>query len=175
MNAFLLPCECGADNSVTGAQAGGHIRCGACGRELTVPKFRDLGKLRPAAPLDRPSGSARRWTAMHTMLLVGGLLAAASALGSLTVTPPSAEVFDAPTLRDSVLGSPTSVVYEAWKVRFDPTGIDRPLSEMESKARSRSDFYTSLRDGLRAAAVLGLTGAVLGGLGIMRRGAKEKP
>jgi hypothetical protein len=175
MNAFLLPCGCGADNFVTGAQAGGQIRCEACGRDLPIPKFRDLGKLRPAAQLDRPSGSVGRWSAMHTLLLVGGLLAAASGLGSLTITPPSAEVFDSPTLRDSVMGSPTAVVYEAWKIRLDPTGIDRPLSEMESKAKSRSDFYTNLRNGLRAAAVLGLTGAVLGSLGIITRGGKERP
>jgi len=176
MNAFLLPCGCGADIPVTKAQAGGRVTCQACGRDEQVPKFRDLGKLREAsAPrTDDRDRSRRTWTAMHTLLLAGSLLAATCGLGSLTITPPVAETFDAKTLRASVMQAPLDEVYAAWKTRLSPAGIDRPRTDSEAKAHARTDFYTTLRDGLRGAAALGAILAIAGGLGALagaRKGA----
>ena len=169
MNGFLLPCGCGADIPVTGAQAGGRVTCRSCGREEQVPKFRDLAKLRvaaasSAAPATR---SGRVWTAMHTLFLAGSLLAASCGLGSLTITPPEAEMFDSDTLRASVMKAPTDEVLAAWKTRLAPAGIDRPLTEQEAKAHARTNFYTYLRDGLRGAAAIGVLVAVVGGLGAL--------
>lgn len=81
---------------MTPADAGGERRCPGCGAAVPVPKLRDLGKLREALPVVAKRSS--RWTAGHTTILVGLLLAATSVLVSLLfrsqTPPPTVDVND---------------------------------------------------------------------------------
>lgn len=169
MSVFLLPCECGSDIRVTKAQAGGTVTCPACRREATAPRFRELSRLEVAgaAAVDRGPRAGRPWTLFHTLLLAGTLIAASCALGSVSFVPPEVEMFDGGTIRDSVLQAPTDEVLSVLRTRLVPSGVDRPPTEMEAKTRARSDFYYSLRDGLRIAAAIGALAALIGGLGII--------
>lgn len=174
MSVYLLPCGCGTDIAVTAAQAGGRVKCSSCGVEVEVPKFRDLTKLKvSSAPVpNRSGGGPRRWTALHTMLLAGGLLAAACGLASMSFEPPKVALLDAKTLMESVKQAPIDEVYAVWRTRMELTGIDRPPTEQEAKSRARSDFYTTLQSGLRWAAAIGGAVSMIGGLGVLasRRG-----
>lgn len=169
MTSFLLPCGCGADIPVASSQAGGLATCPACGREEPVPRLRDLGKLRVAttAPKARAVG---RWTAMHALLLAGGLLAATAGLLSMSFTPPEVDLFDDETIRSSVMRAPTDEVYSAFVARLAHASVDRPPTDLEAKSKSRSDYYHSLRNGLRAGAAAGGLLALVGVIGLMVRG-----
>lgn len=173
MQAFLLPCSCGADISVTSSQAGGRATCPACGGVESVPRLRDLEKLRvvKTAPASRrDAGNARPWTGMHSLVLAGTLLAATAGLGSFSFTPPEAEMFDESTIRSSVMKAPIDEVYTAWATRLVYSSVERMPTEMEAKSRARSDFYHNLRNGLRAAAVLGALVALTGVVGALALG-----
>ena len=169
MTSFLLPCGCGVDIPVTSSQAGGLATCPACGREEPVPRLRDLGKLRAAAaPRGKGDvGASRSWTGMHTLVLAGSLLAATGGLLSLSFTPPEVEMFDDATIRSSAMRAPTDEVYSAWVTRLVHASVDRPPTEMEAKSKARSDYYHTLRNGLRAAAAVGALAALAGGLGVL--------
>lgn len=175
MNAYLLPCACGADIPVSAAQAGGQIGCPACGRLEAVPKLRDLGQL-PRAAAEAVVGrraTAAGWTILHTLLLAGSLLAIGCGLGSMLVTPPEFELLDSAVLQASVNAASATDVITAFRTRLEMTALERPLTEQEAKSLNRSTFYTRLRDGLRAAALLGALAAVGGGVGILAgRGGK---
>lgn len=72
---YLLPCPCGQRIPVSLAEAGGTVRCGACGAELAVPTYRELKSLEPAAadanaPPRRPSN----WTGWHRRILLGSVV-----------------------------------------------------------------------------------------------------
>lgn len=173
MTSFLLPCACGVDIPVTSSQAGGQTTCPACGREEPVPRLRDLGKLR-IATVEPVARSARGWSGMHTLLLAGSLLAAAAGLLSVSFTPPEVVLFDDATIKSSVMQAPTDEVYSAWATRLFYTSVDRPPTELEAKSRARSDYYHSLRDGLRIAATIGVIAALGGGIGLAFSGRRGK-
>ena len=138
MTSFLLPCGCGVDISVTSSQAGGLATCPACGREEPVPRLRDLGKLRAAAA---PRGK-------------GDVGASRRWTGMHTI-------------RSSAMRAPTDEVYSAWATRLVHASVDRPPTEMEAKSKARSDYYHTLRNGLRTAAAVGALAALAGGLGVL--------
>lgn len=178
MTAYLLPCRCGADIAVTAAKAGGMVSCPACGGETQVPKLRDLAGLRPATSSARSSASPRggSWTAAHTMLLAGTLVATASGLGSLAFVPPEVIMMDSEKIRDSVMSAPTDEVLSVMRTRLARAGIQRPPTGDEARSIARSDFYVFLRDSLRLVAAAGAIVALLGGAWILlrgRRGAAE--
>ena len=172
MSAYLLPCTCGSDIRVTSAQAGGSTTCPSCGREASVPKFRDLTSLKKAgaAPAGTVAAGRRPWTLAHTALLAGTLIAAACALGSRSFVPPEVEMFDPDRIRESVRRAPTDEVLSTLRTRLAVSGIDRPPTETEAKTKARSDFYYRLRDGLRLTAAVGAAVAVLGAIGLLLRG-----
>ena len=174
MSSFLLPCSCGVDIPVSSSQAGGLATCPACGREEPVPRLRDLGKLRVAtAPRGKgESGAGRRWTGMHALVLAGSLLAAATGLLSVSFTPPEVDLFDDATIKSSVMMAPTDEVYSAFVARLAHASVDRPPTELEAKSKARSDYYHSLRNGLRTAAACGALAALGGGLGLLFAGRK---
>jgi hypothetical protein len=76
-------------------------------------------------------------------------------------------MFDDATIRSSVMRAPTDEVYSAWATRLVHASVDRPPTETEAKSRVRSDYYHTLRNGLRAAAALGALAALAGGLGVL--------
>lgn len=172
MAGYLLPCRCGADIVVTVAKAGGVATCPACGVESAVPKLRDLSRLEPAKVPGRQAGSARpvTWTAAHTMLLAGALVAAACGLGSVALVPPEVKIMESRTIRDSVMSAPTDEVFTVLRTRLASFGIERPPTADEAKSTARADFYLALRDALRAAAAIGALIALLGGALILLRG-----
>lgn len=175
MTAYLLPCRCGADIVVTVAKAGGVATCPGCGAESAVPKLRDLSRLEPAKVAGRPAASARprTWTAAHTMLLAGTLVAAACGLGSVALVPPEVKMMDSRTIRDSVMAAPTDEVFTVLRTRLASFGIERPPTMDEARSIARADFYVSLRDALRAAAAVGTLVALGGGALILLRGRRH--
>lgn len=173
MQAFLLPCRCGADISVSSSQAGGRATCPVCGGVEPVPRLRDLEKLRVVKtppPSRRDSGAGRPWTGMHSLVLAGTLLAATAGLGSFSFTPPEAELFDEDTIRSSVMKAPIDEVYTAWATRLIYSSVERMPTELEAKSRARSDYYHNLRNSLRAAAGMGALVALTGVVGVLARG-----
>lgn len=179
MTAYLLPCTCGKDIVVTAARAGGLVTCPTCGGERPVPKLRDLSGLTVATATARNTVSTHgsAWTAAHTMLLAGALVAAACGLGSLSFVPPAAKLMDSRTIRDSVMGAPTDEVFTVLRTRLAPLGIERPPTADEAESKARSDFYTALRDGLRIAAAAGALVSLLGAAWMLlggRRGVVER-
>lgn len=171
MAGYLLPCGCGADIVVTTAKAGGIVTCPACGGESQVPKLRDLSALRPAASTvrSRSTMGAREWTAAHTMLLAGTLIAAACGLGSVALVPPEVKFLDSRAIRDSVMSVPTDEVLSRFRERLAISGIERPPTIDEARSIARSDFYVFLRDSLRVGAAAGALVALLGGAWILLR------
>lgn len=168
MSAHLLPCRCGSDITVTAAQAGGRARCDACGAEMEVPTFRELSRLKKAEAAPKPAAAgARSWSAFHSMFLAGTLLAAACGLGSVAFVPPEIEMFDAATVRESVVRAPTDEVLTVLRTRLAASGIERPFTVQEAKSSARADFYYSLRDGLRIAAAIGGLVALAGAAGVV--------
>lgn len=168
MTSFLLPCPCGVDIPVTSSQAGGLATCPACGRQETVPRLRDLGKLRVVTEVAR-ARTAGSWTAWHGLLLAGGLLAATAGLLSVSFTPPEVDFFDDATIKSSVMKAPTDEVYSAWATRLVHASIDRPPTEIEAKSRGRSDYYHSLQNGLRTAAAVGALLVLVGVVGVLSK------
>ena len=166
MTSFLLPCGCGVDIPVTSSQAGGLATCPSCGRQETVPRLRDLGKLRVATD-EAPARSSAGWTGWHGLLLAGSLLAAAAGMLSVSFTPPEVDLFDDATIKSSVMKTPIDEVYEVYLARLSHTSIDRPPTDLEARSQARADYYHSLRNGLRTAAALGALAAVVGGSGLI--------
>lgn len=174
MAGYLLPCRCGADIVVTTAAAGGIVTCPACGDESPVPKLRDLSALEPAASTarSRTRTGAREWTAAHTMLLAGALIAAACGLGSVALVPPEVKFVDSGAIRDSVMSVPTDEVLSRFRERLAISGIERPPTIDEARSMARSDFYVFLRDALRIVAAAGALVALLGGTWLLLRGGR---
>ncbi len=172
MSAYLLPCTCGSDIRVTTAQAGGSATCPSCGREVAVPKLRDLAALvkAGAAPTGAAGVQRRPWTAFHTMLLAGTLIAAACALSSRSFVPPEVVEIDPDRIRESVLRAPTDEVLSTLRTQLVLSGIDRPPTAIEAKAKARSDFYYRLRDGLLLGSAAGAAAAAIGAIGLLLRG-----
>lgn len=177
MPSFLLPCTCGADISVTSSQAGGLAICPACGREEPVPRLRDLGKLRVAtAPRGKgDAGVGRRFTGMHALVVAGSLLAATAGLLSVSFSIPEVDLFDDATIKSSVMKAPTDEVYTAWATRLAYASVDRPPTDQEAKMTARADYYTTLRNGLRAAAALGGLAALVGVVGVLSKRKADVP
>lgn len=177
MPSFLLPCDCGADISVTSSQAGGLAICPACGREEPVPRLRDLGKLRVAtAPRGKGEANAgRRFTGLHGLVVAGGLLAATAGLLSVSFSIPEVDLFDDATIKSSVMKAPTDEVYTAWATRLAHASVDRPPTDQEAKMKARADYYITLRNGLRAAAALGALAALVGVVGVLSKRKADGP
>lgn len=171
MPSFLLPCTCGADISVTSSQAGGVAICPACGREEPVPRLRDLGKLRVAtAPRGKgEAGAGQRFTGMHALVVAGSLLAATAGLLSVSFPIPEVELYDDATMKSSVMKAPTDEVYTAWATRLAHATVDRPPTDQEAKMKSRADYYSTLRNSLRAAAAVGAFAALVGVVGVLSK------
>jgi hypothetical protein len=135
MTRYLLPCSCSRRIAVGASQAGGSVRCPACGGEVAVPR---LGQL---ATLDRdhaePDAVSRPWDAARAWLLVGVVVACGAVLVSVMLRGWRSAVapLDEQAVRSAVAAAPIAEVHEAW-LEFERLGIVRPpVPEEERRVR----------------------------------------
>lgn len=169
---YLLPCECSCDVTVGTADAGGTVVCPDCGRTLAVPKLRDLGKLREARAAAR--ATRRRWTAGHSAVLVGLLLAATAGLASRLFQPPPAPVVDVDELRRRLTATSYANIYGIWKTEIERRSIALPPSPEEEMFRRKSAEAAEWRRRLGYLAAGALALAVTGGLAVVLRNAAAR-
>lgn len=162
MTAFLLACECTADVAVTPGQAGGSVACPNCGRMLSVPKLRDLGRLRRQDAGRITPGPT--WRPTHAVALLGSLVAAACWVAGLWFTPSSAGVVDEALLRSAVLSADDLAIYKVWNEGLFRAGVRRPAADEEQALLRRARFADGVRGVLHTVAVgaaLAAAGAAL--------------
>lgn len=71
---YLLKCECGIEHPVETAQAGDTLPC-SCGRTVSIPSFRELRQLPPAAAGGPPKKAKRAWHPLQGLLFgVGSVM-----------------------------------------------------------------------------------------------------
>ena len=157
MTTFLLPCECTADVAVNAGQAGGNVVCPRCGRRLSVPKLRDLGRLRR-----QESALAARgvpWRPAQAVALVGSIIAVGAWLASLWFAPQAAGAIDERSLRSAVLSADDMAIYTIWTEVLAKTGVRRPPSDEENALLRRSGFADGVRSILHLVAGCGAVAA----------------
>jgi len=154
MKTFLLPCPCSVDIPVSAGLAGGRVSCPSCGREIDVPKFRELARLReqPVAV-----STQTRWSAAHAVGLAGAALAVIAWAASMLVLPRADIAFDRAAIRAAVRAAPDSDIYRAWKQGLSRSGVARPPTTAEEKLLRASRFSEGISRGLQ----------ILGGLGAL--------
>lgn len=135
MTRYLLPCSCSRRIAVGASQAGGAVRCPACGAEVAVPR---LGQL---ATLDRdhaePAAVPRPWDAARAWLLVGVVVACGAALAAVMLRGwrSAGAPLDEQAVRSAVAAAPIAAVHESW-LEFEQLGIVRPpVPEEERRVR----------------------------------------
>lgn len=172
MKTYLLPCGCGREVAVTPADAGGESSCPGCGRAVPVPKLRDLGKLREAVPVVTKRSS--RWSAGHTAILVGLLLAATS--GLLTqlfraqTPPPTVDVHD---IERQMQATSYVNAYGNWATELRHRPIAPPLTPEELVYRNAEAVNATWRRRFTFAAAAALALALTGLLAVVLRRTAE--
>ncbi|NDC55026.1 MAG: hypothetical protein EBZ74_12360, partial [Planctomycetia bacterium] len=148
--SFLLPCECAADVVVTAGQAGGIARCPRCGRDLAVPRLRDLGRLRRREP---DSTAALPWRPAHAAALLGAVVAALALVARSWVGLLPGDGFDEAALRAAVMAADDREIARAWYGGLWRNRVRRLATEEEFRIQWRARFSSGLGRGLTAAAV----------------------
>ena len=130
---YLVPCSCGHGIEVGLGQAGGTVRCPACGSECGVPRLGELSRLATvaAAPPTRTP-----WSLGHACLFGGGTVAllafiTGSAVEALT-TGARGGAFDFEAVRSAVAAADVVEVYGAAE-KLLADGVARPLTLGERK------------------------------------------
>jgi hypothetical protein len=167
---YLLSCSCGGRVGVGSGQAGGSVRCDACGRSLQVPKLRDLSKL--PTEVSETVQVHRRWTPAHGLMLAGGIVAAAAWLASGTLRQPAEGAFDAEAIRRFVAARSDREIFEVWRKAFASATVARQSLESEKQLVRQTQFYAGLRWTLLIVGAAGLLAALGGGAAVLVR---EKP
>jgi hypothetical protein len=163
MTAFFLPCDCSADVVVTAGQAGGSVECPRCGRTLSVPKLRDLGRLRRQDRGDIAPTAARH--PARAVAILGTILAAASWLGGLWVASgPAPPATDDAMLRSAVLSADDLAIYKVWNEGLARAVVRRPPTAEEEVILRQARFAEGVRGVLNivaAGAALAAAGAAV--------------
>jgi|GEM_PF-503927 len=155
MKTYLLPCVCLTELCVNAGQAGGVLKCPACGSSVTVPKFRDMQGLPESfSPLSRPQ---RSWTVCHALVLAGTLLALLSGTAVFLIGSPPEAVVDAATIRMAVAAASDQKIFKAWQ-NMSRSGVARPPTPEEQTLLQLSQFSSGISG---AFTILGVLGAVL--------------
>lgn len=130
---YLLPCTCAHRVPVGAGQAGGRVACPACGRELDVPRLRDLGSYAVTRPADaaaavRPVGPARgvAIAAAAVAVVAGSLAASVVHLGGFFCRQPPGPTM----IRAAVEAAPPVQVQAMWQT-LSKTGVRRPVTDEE--------------------------------------------
>lgn len=154
MKTFLLPCSCSVDIPVSAGLAGGRVRCPSCGREIDVPKWRELSRLRER-PVAAPTQT--RWSAAHAVGLAGAAVAVIAWAASMLVLPRAEIVVDRAAIQAAARAAPDQDMYKAWKQGLSRSVVARPPTPDEEKLLRASRFSDGVSRGLQ----------ILGGLGAL--------
>lgn len=161
MKKYLLRCECSADVAVGAGQAGGRVMCPACGRDVEVPKLRELERLREQLPIAVPRRMP--WGPLHAVALVAAVVAIVAWTAALFMsrsTPTGAVDLDA--FRAAVQAADDAKVYAAWK-RGTYDSVERPLTSDEEKLLQVSRFTGGVSRTLQLLGGLGALTALVAG------------
>ena len=159
---FLLPCTCSARVSVTAGQAGGRTACAACGREIDVPRLRDLA----AYAVDQPRGTVVPRSGLGRGLVVAGCaVAIGAAVLASSLVPIGGLFFPQPTtvteIRAAVSAAPPTDVHSAWQ-SMARSGVARPATQEELRLQQFAAHAAGVAKLLWGAAGIGLVMAVVG-------------
>lgn len=164
----LLACGCSARVPVARGQAGGQVRCPACGAALDVPRLRDFERLEALAAGARPR---QRWDAARGVLLAAAAMATIAGLAAVAVVALAARSPDAmpdpESIRAAVAGADTVEVHRAWQ-RLAEWGIDREPTEPERRQQAVASAATSLAAVLATVAGIGAAVALVAGWFVFR-------
>ena len=165
MKTYLLTCVCAAEVPVGAAQAGGRIACQGCGRQLEVPKLRDLGKL----PFREQSVVPLRagWNPGQLLLLLGSLLTIGCGLLLIAVPPPPPRPDVTPLIKRAVYDTSIHDCYSNWKTMLSRTGVGRALMPSEKRMQRMESFQNGIRFVLTSVAALATVAALGGGLSLL--------
>lgn len=156
MKSFLLPCDCSHAIVITSGQAGGLVTCPACGREVAVPKLRDVSRLKS---IERGQSRPRvGWRRAHACMLAGWITAVLAWAGAALLAVPPRATITSETIRANVAAASDAQIFEAWKA-LSQSSVARPPLPEEKRLQQRSHFWQGVS---RALLVIGTLGAVLG-------------
>lgn len=159
---FLLPCTCSARVPVTAGQAGGRTSCSSCGREIDVPRLRDLA----GYAVDQPRGAEPPRSGVGRGLLVAGSAAAiGAALLAVALVPVGGRFFRQPPtvaeIRAAVAAAPAVQVHEAWQ-SMARSGVGRPATPEELRLQQFAAHATGVARLLWGISGVGLVTALAG-------------
>ena len=160
--SFLLPCACTARVPVTAGQAGGRVSCSSCGREIDVPRLRDLA----GYAVEQPRVAAAPRSGLGRGLLVAGSAAAiGAALLAVALVPVGGLFFRQPPtvaeLRAAVAAAPTVQVHEVWQ-SMARSGVGRPATQEELRLQQFAAHATGVARLLWGISGVGLVTALAG-------------
>ena len=159
---FLLPCTCSARVSVTAGQAGGRVACSACGREIDVPRLRDLA----AYAVDQPGAAGVPRSRLGRGLVVAGCaVSIGAAVLALSLVPIGGLFFPQPAtvaeIRAAVSAAPSTDVHSTWQ-SIARSGVARPATQEELRLQQFAAHAAGVAKLLWGISGIGLTMAVAG-------------
>lgn len=159
---FVVPCECSAGVPVTAGQAGGRVACPACGRNIDVPRLRDLTPEPAKTVVDR---GMPPWNVARGLALAGAAVAIVAAVTAVGVVPLGSRFVTQPAsaaaIRAAAQSAPLAEVLAAWRSIVD-TGVRRPPTPEEHRLQQVSAMCSRLAGLLWGVAVVGGGVAVAG-------------
>lgn len=149
------------DIPVSAGLAGGRVSCPSCGREVDVPKLRDLSRLR-----EQPSAvpTQTRWSAAHAVFFAGAALAAVSFVAAALVLPRTDTAVELDGIRAAVRAAPDQDIYKAWKQGLARSGVARPPTSEEQRLLRTSRFAIEVSRWLQLLGGLGALAAAAAGV-----------
>ena len=159
---FLLPCTCSARVSVTAGQAGGRAACSACGREIDVPRLRDLA----VYAVDQPDAAGAPRSGLGRGLVVAGCaVAIGAAVLALSLVPIGGLFFPQPAtakeIRSAVAAAPPTDVHSAWR-SIVSSGVARPATQEELRLQQFAAHVAGVAKLLWGISGIGLAMAMAG-------------
>lgn len=161
--SYLLPCDCGAKVAVSPGQAGGQTRCGGCGREMAVPKLRDLGRLERC---ESARVATAAWRPAHAVVLLGSLAGIVGLGAAAWLGRGPANAVDERALRAMINAADDTSIYKVWSERLAESTVRRPAADEELAVLRQDRFATALSRGFSLVAGLGIAAALLAALAI---------
>lgn len=160
MTTYGLPCECGAEIPVTAGQAGGHVTCPRCARDVAVPKLRDLGQLGRRESFGvKPAGA---WRPAHAATLLGSIIFITALAAATWLDRGPTSAIDEQALRAMILAADDLAVYRGWTGELSRASVYRPPADQELAVLRRARFAGALSRGLSVVAGAGLLAALAG-------------
>lgn len=154
--SFRLPCACAAHVTVTAGQAGGRVVCPACGRQIDVPRLRDLA----AHAVEQPRRVAPPRSGMARGLIVAGTAVAIGAATLAIALVPVGGMFfrqppSIPEIRAAVAAAAATDVHSAWQ-SMARSGVGRPATAEELRLQQFAAHAVGVGRLLWGVAAIGL-------------------